>query len=107
MAPKSWLEAAAEEEGVPPPKLPDQPTLFSWLTETYQAFWRLSRQRPSGFGGPEKIPASDILNFYAMFEPFSDGLEFYDMITAMDALFIEKARAVTEKKRKAGEGGSG
>lgn len=103
MAPKSWLEAAAAEEGLEPPSLPDQPVLFGWLAETYKAFWRLSRQRPTGFAGPEKIPASDILAFYAAFEPFEDRMEFYDMITAMDAVFIERASAAAEERRKQAE----
>lgn len=97
------MTAAALESGADVPLLPEQPKIYSWLLETYQAFWRLSKQRGEGFSGPLKIGASDIMLYQAEFEPYEDALEFYDMITAMDATYIERALKALEEKRKLAE----
>ncbi len=97
---------AAEEEGTPPPEIKEGPPLFTWLAETYSSFWRLSRQRSMGFTGPNKLLASDILGFYDAFGPHESKEEFYELITALDDVFITHAyKAIEEKKKKDGNGG--
>lgn len=84
--------------------MPEPPKLFHWLETTYEAFWRLSRQRRQGFSGPDKLSVGDILDFFAVFDPLEDVESFYDLITAMDDLFIAETYKVIEQKRKASGG---
>lgn len=73
--------------------------MFSWLEQTYAAFWSLSRQRSSGFSGPEKLRTGDILQFFDAFEPHESKEEFYGLIAAMDECYTNMIQEAQKTKQ--------
>lgn len=69
--------------------------------EYLDAFYSLSQARPSGFGGPEAIPVSDILSYVNLVGIVSreERLKYLRLIQRMDRAYLDHAREEAEKNK--------
>ncbi len=103
-----WLKAAASEEGFGEgffkDVLPDKPVIPFHLIVVYEAFRRLSAQRPSGFSAPSKIPFGEIVCYHRAVVPFLCLEDFADQIIALDDIYIQEvARMLEQRNPKGGQ----
>ncbi len=93
---REYLQEIAEESGIVPHELIDEPELDMRLHNILEAFFLLAPDRPIGFGGVGAIPTASILALAPI--TGEDPMDFLTLCRAMDSAYMEHANQAKPKK---------